>query len=470
MSLHLALVIAYAMAITALGLWTARYVRTSGDFFVAGRGLGPGLVFSSMLAANVGAGATVGAAGLAYNEGVSAWWWSGSAGLGSLVLAFWAGPRLWRLAHAHGFYTVGDFLELRYGPSVRGVIATLIALISLVILAAQLIAGAAIVNVITGAPRWVGAIVGGAVMTIYFAAGGLLGTAWVNTLQLVVMLVGFIAALPFVLGAAGGVTGITAAVPPWFTDITYSSGPGSGWTLLALTGPAFVISPGLIQKAYGAASERALRLGVALNAVVLMVFAFIPVLFGMSARAALPGITDPNLVLPTLFIEILPAWLGALALAAVFSTAVDTCDGILFMLSTSLSQDVYRRHVNRAATDAQLLRVARLIAVAGGIAGVILSIYLSSVIGALRVFYSVLGVSLFVPVLGGLVSRRAGVPEALVAIAAGIVTLAVVGLAWRPYAWVDPTLTGITASALAFALVLGVRGRSGRLRHKIGRI
>ncbi len=157
MTLHLALVIAYAVTIAALGLWTARYIRTSGDFFVAGRGLGPGLVFSSMLAANIGAGATVGAAGLAYNEGLSAWWWSGSAGIGSLVLAFWVGPRLWRLANAHGFYTVGDFLEFRYGPAVRGVIATLIALISLVILAAQLIAGAAIVSVITGAPRWVGA-------------------------------------------------------------------------------------------------------------------------------------------------------------------------------------------------------------------------------------------------------------------------------------------------------------------------
>ena len=458
MSLHLALVIAYAVAVTALGLWTARYVRTSGDFFVAGRGLGPALVFSSMLAANIGAGATVGAAGLAYNEGLSAWWWSGSAGVGSLLLAFWVGPRVWRLAKAHGFYTVGDFLEFRYGATVRAVIATLIALISLVILAAQLIAGAAIVNVITGAPRWVGAIAGGAVMTIYFAAGGLLGTAWVNTLQLVVMLAGFVVALPFVLAAAGGVEAVTAAAPP-FTGIMYSSGPGSGWTLLALTGPAFVVSPGLIQKAYGAASERALTVGVALNGLALMLFAFIPVLFGMSARAALPGIADPNLVLPTLFLQLLPAWLGALALAAVFSTAVDTCDGILFMLSTSLAQDIYRRHMNPQATDGQLLRVARTIAVAGGIAGVILSIYLSTVIGALRVFYSVLGVSLFVPVLGGLLSRRAGSAEALAAIAAGVATLGVLGLVGRPYPWVDPTLTGIIASAVAFVAVLQIRQR-----------
>jgi solute:Na+ symporter, SSS family len=456
-SLHLALVIAYAVVITGLGLRTAVYIRSSRDFFVAGRSLGTGLIFSTMLAANIGAGATVGAAGLAYNEGLSAWWWSGSAGIGSVVLAFWVGPRLWRLANAHGFYTVGDFLEFRYGPSVRGVIATLIAVISLVILAAQLIAGAAIVSVITGAPRWVGSLVGGGVMTIYFAAGGLIGTAWVNTFQLIVMIVGFVTAVPFVLGAAGGLQEVIATAPPGFTDIAYSSGPGSGWTLLALTGTAFVISPGLIQKAYGAASERVLQKGVALNAIALMLFAFIPVLFGMSARAELPGIADPNLVLPTVFLHMLPAWLGALAMAAVFSTAVDTCDGILFMLSTSLSQDIYRRHLNREATDVQLLRVARMTAIAGGIAGVILSIYLTTVIGALRVFYSVLGVTLFVPVLGGLMSQRPGTPEALAAIGAGMVTLAVIGLVGQPYRWVDPTVAGIAASALAFLGVLGIR-------------
>jgi SSS family solute:Na+ symporter len=248
LSIHLTLLIVYSVGVVAFGLWTARLVRTSGDFFVAGRRLGPGLIFSSMLAANIGSGATVGAAGLGYRDGLSAWWWSGSAGLASFVLAFWVGPRLWALASEHGFYTTGDFLEFRYGPVVRGIIASLVGFGCLWILAAQLMAGAAIINVLTGAPRWVGSLVGGGIMTIYFAAGGLLGTAWVNTLQLIVMLAGFALALPAVLSAVGGVQAFsTAAMPPAFTDLTHSAGPGSGWTLLALTGPAFVISPGLIQ-------------------------------------------------------------------------------------------------------------------------------------------------------------------------------------------------------------------------------
>src|SRR5918993_5392182 len=109
MSIHLQLLIVYSLLLTAAGLWIARLVRGSGDFFVAGRRLSAPLIFSTVLAANIGAGTTVGATGLAYQEGVSAWWWNGSAALGSLALAFWIGPRMWRLASEHNFYTAGGF-------------------------------------------------------------------------------------------------------------------------------------------------------------------------------------------------------------------------------------------------------------------------------------------------------------------------------------------------------------------------
>jgi len=466
-SLHLTLLVIYSFGVVGLGIWSARYVRTSSAFFVAGRSLGPGLIFASFLAANIGAGATVNVAGIAYREGLSAWWWSGSAGLASFVLAFFVGPRIWTLAKEHGFYTTGDYLEHRYGPAVRGIVTSLVCFGCLWILAAQLIAGASIINVLTGAPRWVGSAIGGAIMTIYFAAGGLLGTAWVNSVQLGVMLVGFVLALPYALDVVGGVGAFSSvALPTGFADITYSSGPGSGWTLLALTGPAFVISPGLIQKSFGAANVRSLRLGVAANGVGLMLFAFIPVLLGMTARVGLPEVTAPDLVLPRLLAELLPPWLGALAMAAVFSTEVDTCDAILFMISTSVSKDLFKRYLKPSASDDELLVVARIAAVVGGALGVLLSIYLSTIVQAMTVFYSLLGVSLFAPIIGGLYSRRAGSPEALAAIAAGVITLLVVRY-WvaGSQPWLDPTLSGLVAAAIAFVAVLALRRRPAALTN-----
>jgi SSS family solute:Na+ symporter len=142
----------------------------------------------------------------------------------------------------------------------------------------------------------------------------------------------------------------------------------------------------------------------------------------------------------------------------VFSAEVSTCDALLFMLATSLSQDLYKRFFRPQASDADLLLVARLAAVAGGAGGVLFALGLPTVTDALRIFYALLGVTLLVPVVGGLYNRRAGAREALASIAAGIVSLLIVrfGLATR-FPWLDPTATGLVFAAAAFVLVLAVR-------------
>src|SRR5438094_7948742 len=109
--IFLAILISYAVLMIALGALVSRRVHGSSDFFVAGRGLGAGLIFSTLLAANIGAGSTVGAAGLGYRDGLSAWWWVGSAGIGSVILALTVGPKIWSVAKEHNLYTVGDYLE-----------------------------------------------------------------------------------------------------------------------------------------------------------------------------------------------------------------------------------------------------------------------------------------------------------------------------------------------------------------------
>lgn len=460
MNIHVLLLVVYSLLLTAAGLWVSRFVRGSGDFFVAGRSLTAPLLFSTILASNIGAGTTVGATGLAYQQGISAWWWNGAAGLGSLVLGLWIGPRIWRLAKEHGFYTVGDFLEFRYGPAVRGIVASLIWLGTLAILAGQLIAGAAVLNVVADIPRPAGALIGAVLMTVYFVAGGLLSSAWVNLIQLVVLIGGFLIAIPLLSSALGGLSAIAGVPPPHdgYFDIMHSAGAGSGWAFVALLTPAFIISPGLLQKVYGGASERAVRIGVTSQGVVQMLFGFIPVFFGVAAYAAGLRVDSRDLVLPTVLAQELPIFIGALGLAAVFSAEVSTCDAILFMLSTSLSKDLYKRFVNPAADDRRLLLVARLAAVAGGAAGVVLAILLASVVDALTIFYSLLGVSLFVPVIGGLYTRGAGTPEALASIVAGIVTLLVTTFITGGFGLLNPNLLGLGAAAIAFTVVKAVRG------------
>ncbi len=453
----LLLLLAYSAGLIALGLWLGRRVSGAGGFFVAGRSLGPGLLFATVLAANIGAGTTVGAAGLGYRDGLAGWWWVGSAGVGTLALALWVGPRIWAVARARGHLTLGDYLDDRYGPSVRAIVAVLLWLGTLALLAGQLIAMADIFTGVAGWPREWGVVVGGVIATAYFAAGGLLAAAWVNLVQLGVMVVGFGIALPWATTAAGGWEAVAAAAPPG--GLNFWQGGESGWIYLALVAPGFVISPGLVQKAYGAVDARAIRIGLSATALALLLFAAVPALLGMVARVYDPALADRELALPLVLTAGVPLWLGTLGLAAVLSAELSSSDAILFMLSTSLSRDLYRRFVRPDAPDASVLRVARAAALAGGALGILLAAVLPGVIEALTLFYALLAVSLFVPVLGGLHARRAGSPEALAAIASGVTLWGAVrgGLAGNLPPPFTASVVGLLGSAVAFGAVLAVR-------------
>ena len=462
MNITLALLLVYTVGITAFGVWMGRRVRGAADFFVAGRSLKWWLVGGTVLAANIGAGTTVGAAGLAYRDGISAWWWNGAVGIGTLVLAMWVGPKLWEIGSRKNHLTAGDFLEDRYNATVRGVVAALLFLGTLAILAGQLIAGAAVLEVVAGLPRWQGVIVGGVAMTVYFTAGGLLSSAWVNAVQLVVLLGGFAVALPIVLSRIGGVEAIAAApgAPSTYWDPLYSAGARSGWTMLILLTPGFIISPGLVGKAYGAESTRAVRIGIGVAGVTQLFFSFLPVLLGMSALVHYPGIKDVNLVLPTVLLNELPVFIGALALAAVFSAEVSTCDAILYMLSTSSSKDLYQRFINPSASSEQVLAVARMAAIGGGILGMVLAIQLDTIVGALSIFYSLMSATLFVPLLAGLFVKEARPRDAISAIIGGVGTLLVAYFWTDGRGWADPSLWGLIGSALGFVFsYVALRGR-----------
>jgi SSS family solute:Na+ symporter len=459
LTVQFALLIAYAAAFIALGLWIGRRARAS-DFFVAGRRFGPGLIFSTFLAANIGASSTVGATSLGFAEGLSAWWWNGSAGIGSLVLAFSVGPRMWREATAHGDLTLGDFLERRYGRALRGVVAILIWLGTLTILAAQLLGVAAVLNVTGGLSMLAGSAIGALVTVSYFIAGGLLSSAWVNLVQLVVILAGFAVALPFAVSGAGGWHAMTMATASR-VDVWASTGPASGWRLLFLLGPAFIVSPGLLQKAYGGRDEHAVRRGIAWNGVALLIFACAPAVIGLAAHTMYPGLAKPDLALPTILAGALPPAVGIVALAAVFSAEISSADAVLFMLATSASRDLYRGFVKPGASDAEVLRVARFAAIAGGVCGVGVALAYGSVRAAVSVFYAILTVTLFVPVVGGLYVRGAGRREGLASVLAGVPTLFVTQYAsgGQGYGVLSPALAGVMASAIAFATARALKGQ-----------
>jgi SSS family solute:Na+ symporter len=466
---YLLIIILYSVAQIALGVWISRRVRGSSDFFVAGRRLGPGLLFATFLAANIGGGSTIGATGLGYRDGLAAWWWVGSAGLGSIVLAWWVGPRIRRIAAQYDLRTVGDFLEWRYDKRVRAAIAALLWVGTIAILAGQLIGIAWILTVVIGIPKIAGCAIGAVVVTIYFGAGGLLSSAIVNVVQLSVKVIGFVIALPFVLHRVGGVPELHTAIADPAMWNPWQHG-GSGWMYVAMLVPNFVVSPGLLQKVYGARSDRAVRIGVGLNAAGLLAYALMPTLLGMAAQVLHPGLENRELALPMIFMNDVPFWVGALGLAAVFSAEVSAADAVLFMLATSLSQDLYKRFLRPSATDRQVLAVARVASVAGGALAVLVAFVSKTIIDALSIFYTVIAVSLFVPIVAGLYLRRPGPLDALAAIGGGVAVVTAIQFAngGRAIGGLTPPMCGLVVAALAFFVVAVVRPRGPASEARAG--
>jgi SSS family solute:Na+ symporter len=456
--LILAVLVLYSLLLVVIGIVSARRVVGSSDFYVAGRRLSTPLLFSTFLAANLGAGSTVGVAGFGYADGLSAWWWVASAGFGSLALAFWIGPRIYCIAAKHNLYTVGDYLELRYNRQVRLLMAVLLWLGSLAILAGQLIALGFILNVVAGIRAEWGMVFGGVIVTLYFTAGGLLSTSWVNLVQVCVKAVGFGLALPWALSNIAGWHEIQAAAAQAtvVNAASYLSPFGIGisgiFGYVIILIPSFFVSPGLLQKLYGARDEQTIRRGVGLQGLVLLVYSAFPVLLGMIAFVRFPGLANPELALPTLLAQGFPAWLGGLMLAAIFSAEVSSADAVLFMLSTSVARDFYQTTVRPQASDVALLRVTRITAVAGGLAGTALALWFGSILKALLVFYSLLVVTLFVPLVAGLYSAR---PTARAAFTAMVLsapaTFAVhIATEGKGFGLLTPVAAGILLSALIF--------------------
>jgi solute:Na+ symporter, SSS family len=444
--LLLVLLIAYSLLMAAIGLWIGRRVHATSDFFIAGRSLGPGLIFATFLAGNIGAGSTVGAASLGYRDGASGWWWNASAGIGCLILAFSVGPRMWRESLAHGDLTVGDFLERRYGQGLRTIVALLVWIGTLSILAGQLLGMSTVFQVVAGVSKFTGCVLGASIVTAYFIAGGLLSSAYVNLVQLIVKLIGFALVTPMAIAATGGWHALT--LDPARLDLFAGGSPQSGWRLLFFLTPAFIVSPGLLQKAFGARNERAVTTGIAWNGLALLLFAALPTLIGMSAHARFPAI-DRDLAFATMAGALSPV-IGALALAAVFSAEASAADAVLFMLATSGSRDLYRR-LRPAASDADLLRVARIAAIIGAALGLILAMMHRSVIGALAQFYALLVVTLFVPLVAGLYDPRASKRQGLASLV-GVPVLIVVHGATNGtgYGPLTPVIAGVVASAIAY--------------------
>ena len=402
-----ALVIGLNGAIILYGLYLSRGVRSSADWFLAGRSLPWWLVGISMYATAIDSSDLVADAGGTYLLGFSyfATNWVGAV-LGWILAAFFICLPMYRA----GLYTNAEYLETRYGTPVRVICAfvqvqyrTLV----LGIIATTLFLTLSIVCGLSDAEAWTVVGLIAALAAIYTAFGGLRSVAMTDSLQFGVMTVAGLIIWFLVWGQVGGWEGmerrLNAHDPAVAARLLHAghenvqnetvAGKSSveiqrklglgghydadsktirhhtpGWLMalaLVIMGMAYsIVNHTQVMRMFAARSEWDLKMSVVAASSATLAMTFFNLSMGVMGRALFPeqsALPDgrQDAIYPLLVSQIEGVGLKGIVVAGILAASLSTYDSIGSALSALLTRDVYARLLVPGQDDRHYLRISQ---------------------------------------------------------------------------------------------------------------
>jgi len=470
----------YLAVLLWIGIRSARRVKTSADYTLAGRDVPWIVVMATTAATMIGGGASVGMVSRVYEVGIAAALVTCAWHLQLMFTGLWVAPKLRGL----NLITVGDYFHLKFGPLARelAVVNCLIFLIGAV--AAQMAAIGTVTNIVLGVPYETALLIGAAVTIFYSTAGGIRAVVSTDVLQFVILVVGIGIASAILLAQQGGFAGMAAAASPGQFHVTSTWSATRVFSLFFafLLGETFV--PPYTVRCFIARNAGQARAGVAGAGIFLLLFLPVATFIlgtaaqvnpevqqaiaaerqqildtataaGQSISAADADRRAYQVAFPTLVrVTFHPLFAGVM-IAAIIAAVMSSADSCLSCLATVVMEDVYRRHINSAANDRQLLRVAQVTTLVSGLVGVGCAWFFSDIASILEFVYDFWAPTMVLPFLVAVFwydSRRvlAVVVSMFVGTTATVIWRFGLGSPWD----VGPALFGFAAATCAFFVSL----------------
>jgi SSS family solute:Na+ symporter len=341
--------------------------ETSEDYFLAGRNLGWYLIGFSLIASNISTEQFVGMSGQSAGHvgmAVASYEWMAAVTLVFVALFFL--PKFLKC----GLFTIPEFLEYRYNPIPRAIMAfyTMVIYVAVTI-AAVLYSGGLTLHTIFGLDLTKSVWIIGAVAALYTTYGGLRAVVWADLIQGSALIVG--GALTMVLGfiAVGGVGHFFQANADRLHMILPSNHPEIPWTalIIGLWIPNFYywgLNQYITQRTLGAKSLRQGQLGVIFAAGLKLLIPFIVVFPGIMALQLYRGqLATSDQAYPLLIKNLIPAGLKGFMFAAIFGAVMSSLDSMLNSASTIFTMDLYKRHLKKDASSRSLIGIGRIMTV-----------------------------------------------------------------------------------------------------------
>lgn len=444
MNLVLLAVLGYVLIQFGIGIYVSRRIRTEADYLVAGRSLGYGLATFTIFATWFGAETCIGAAGAIYENGLS----GGSAdpfGYGVTLLlmgAVFAVP-LWR----RKLTTLADLFRRRYSAGVERLAVVLMVPASLLWAAAQIRAFGQVLSASSGFDvAWMISLAA-LLVVAYTFFGGLLADAWTDVVQGVALLVGLLVLAVAVFVRVG--TEPLARLEPARLQLF---GEAEAFSLLATLEDwaipvlGSVVAAELVVRVIAARSPRVAQRATLLAGGVYLLFGLIPAAIGLLGAVLLPGLADPEQVLPLVAQQYLPLALYAVFAGALVSAMLSTVDSTLLVASSLLSHNLVGP-LRPGLSERGKVWLARAGVAVCGLVAYTLALSAEGVYALVEEASAFGSAGIFVVVIFGLFGRWGGVWSAVAALLGGVASwlLGAYVLA-LPY----PYLTSLAAALVCY--------------------
>jgi SSS family solute:Na+ symporter len=387
-TVDIAILVIYAIGIFLLAQWVSRekgtHKKDAQDYFLASRALPWWAIGTSLIAANISAEQIVGMSGSGYVMGMAIASYEWMAALTLIIVGKWILPVFLK----NGIYTMPEFLERRYSPGVRTVMAIFwLALYIFVNLTSILWLGSLAVNAITGIDLQI-AITGLALFALLYALyGGLKAVALTDIVQVSLLVAGGIIITWISLDKVGGDAGVVAG----FRELT-TRFPDKFDMILSPENPYYRDLPGLavllggmwmmnvsywgfnqyiIQRGLAAKSVNEAQKGIVLAAFLKLLMPAIIVLPGIAALVLSPGLERTDQAYPSLM-AMLPVGIKGLVFAALVAAIVASTGSKINSIATIFTMDLYR--AARPNTEQKtLVTVGRIVAVVSVVIAIVIT-------------------------------------------------------------------------------------------------
>ncbi|MEA5454934.1 sodium:solute symporter [Sinomonas sp. JGH33] len=306
--------------------------------------------------------------------------------------------RLWSVSHRHGYVTAADFVGGRYGSrwlslavALTGIVATMpyiaLQLVGIKAVLTVLGLGSSSNPLLTDLPL----ILAFVVLAAYTYTSGLRAPAMIAFVKDILIYLAIIVAVIYLPIKFGGWDTIFNAAQAKLTTPSPATGKAPGvfilsptnysayWTLALGSAMALFMYPHSITGVLASKGRNTIRRNAAILPLYSLMLGFLALLGFAAIKAGtkpidLDGSTNPQLVVPQLFLDAFPSWFAGIALAAIAIGALVPAAIMSIAAANMFTRNIYRDFFRPDAdpkTEANISKIVSLLVKVGALIFVI---------------------------------------------------------------------------------------------------